>query len=87
MLALASIKPQLVVPITACLLLWSLSDWRRRQRFIWGFVSTMALLFAGSEILLPGWFGDFLMALRDYRIYAGRMSMLDVLLTNVGEES
>jgi glycosyl transferase family 87 len=81
MLAVASIKPQLVVPITAFLLLWALSGWRRRQRFVWGFVSTMALLFAGSEVLLPGWFGNFLMALRDYRNYAGRMSMLDVLLT------
>jgi hypothetical protein len=81
MLAVASIKPQLVVPITACLLLWALSDWRRRQRFAWGFGSTMALLFAGSEVLLPGWFGNFLSAMRDYRNYAGRMSMLDVLLT------
>ncbi|HST09604.1 MAG TPA: hypothetical protein VLL05_04460, partial [Terriglobales bacterium] len=31
--------------------------------------------------LLPGWISDFLGALRDYRNYAGRMSMLDVLLT------
>jgi len=81
MLAVASIKPQLVVPITACLLLWALSDWRRRQRFVWGFAGTMAVLFAGSEVLLPGWFGNFLVAMRDYRNYAGRMSMLDVLLT------
>ena len=81
MLAVASIKPQLVVPITACLLLWALSDWRRRQGFVWGFASTVALLFAGSQLLLPGWFGNFLMAMRDYRNYAGRMSMLDVLLT------
>jgi hypothetical protein len=80
-LAVASIKPQLAVPITAALLLWTLSGWRRRQRFAWGYVITMALLFGGSEVLLPGWFSDFLGALRDYRNYAGRMSMLDVLLT------
>jgi Glycosyltransferase family 87 len=81
MLAVATIKPQLLVPITACLLLWAVSDWRQRQRFVWGFGMTMALLFAGSELLLPGWFGNFLSAMRDYRNYAGRMSMLDVLLT------
>ena len=81
MLAVASIKPQLVVPITACLLLWAVSEWRQRQRFVWGFGITMVLLFAGSEVLLPGWFGNFLSAMRDYRNYAGRMSMLDVLLT------
>jgi len=81
MLAVASIKPQLVVPVTACLLLWAVSDWRQRKRFVWGFGITMALLFAGSEVLLRGWFGNFLSAMRDYRSYAGRMSMLDVLLT------
>ena len=58
MLAVASIKPQLVVPITACLLLWALSDWRRRQGFVWGFASTMA--FAGSpdpNFCCPGGLG------------------------------
>jgi hypothetical protein len=80
-LAVASIKPQLVLPITAFLLLWTLSDWRRRQRLAWGFGGTMALLLVGSEILLPGWFGNFLTAAHEYRNYAGGMSMLDVLLT------
>jgi hypothetical protein len=81
MLALASIKPQLVAPITACLLLWAASNLRQRQRFVWGFGITMTLLFGGSEVLLPGWIGSFFSAMRDYRNYAGRMSMLDVLLT------
>ncbi len=81
LLAIASIKPQLVVPITACLLLWAMSDWRRRQRFVWGLGLTFACLFGGGEILLPGWFGEFLSAAHDYQKYAGSMSMLDVLLT------
>jgi hypothetical protein len=79
-LAVATIKPQLVLPILLCLLLWTASDWRR-QRFVWGFAVTMAVLLVGSEILLPGWFGKFLSAARDYRRYAGGMSMLDVLLS------
>jgi hypothetical protein len=80
-LAAASIKPQLVLPIVACLFLWALSDWRRRQGLVWGFGGSMVLLFMGSEVLLPGWFGKFLAAAHDYRNYAGGMSMLDVLLT------
>ncbi len=80
-LALATIKPQLVLPMVLCLLLWAASDWVRRQRFIWSFAITMALLLGGSEILLPGWAGNFLTAAGDYRHYAGGMSMLDVLLS------
>jgi hypothetical protein len=80
-LALATIKPQLVLPMVLCLLLWAASDWVRRQRFMWGFGITMALLLGGSEILLPGWAGNFLTAAGDYRHYAGGMSMLDVLLS------
>jgi Glycosyltransferase family 87 len=81
LLAIASIKPQLVVPVATCLLLWAVSDWRRRQRFVWGLGLTFACLFGGGEILLPGWFGKFLSAAHDYQKYAGGMSMLDVLLT------
>jgi len=81
LLAIASIKPQLVVPVATCLLLWAVSDWRRRQHFVWGLGLTFACLFGGGEILLPGWFGKFLSAAHDYQKYAGGMSMLDVLLT------
>ena len=81
LLAVASIKPQLVVPIAACLLLWAACDWRHRQRLVWGFGLTLGLLFGGAEILLPGWFSKFLAAAREYQSYAGGMSMLDVLLT------
>jgi hypothetical protein len=81
LMALATIKPQLALPLAAVLLLWTLSDWRRRQRFFWGFAFVMLLLAAASEILLPGWFRDFLSATRDYRRYAGGLSMLQVLLS------
>jgi hypothetical protein len=80
-LAIATIKPQLVLPTIVCLMLWAAADWLRRKRFIWGFGLTMALLVGGSEILLPGWVGNFLTAARAYRHYAGGMSMLDVLLS------
>jgi Glycosyltransferase family 87 len=81
LLAVATIKPQLVLPIVLWLLLWGASDWRRRQRFFWGFGLTMVVLLGGSELLLPGWLENFVSATQDYRRYAGGMSMLDVLLS------
>ncbi len=81
LLALATIKPQLTIPLVAVLLFWTLGDWRKRQRFVWGFAVTMILLLAASQAILPGWMGDFLSASRDYRRYTGGMSMLQVLLS------
>ena len=81
LLAVATIKPHLTLPLASVLLLWTLSDWRRRQRFFWGFAGMMVLLAVASEIILPGWFGDFLSATVDYRHYAGGLSLLQVLLS------
>ena len=82
LLASATIKPQLVLPLAAWLLLWTFSDWRRRQNLMWGFVSTMGGLFAGAEYILPGWIGRFREAITAYRQYNdGAGSVLDVLIT------
>jgi hypothetical protein len=82
LLASATIKPQLVLPLAAWLLLWTFSDWRRRQNLMWGFVSTMVVLFAGAEYVLPGWIGRFREAIIAYRQYNdGAGSVLDVLIT------
>jgi hypothetical protein len=84
LLALAAIKPQLALPIVAWLILWAVSDVRRRGGFLWGFGVTMVVLLAGSQYLLPGWVGRFLAAVAAYRQYtAGPGSLLDVLITPV----
>src|ERR1700756_3206699 len=44
LVAVATIKPQLTLPLAFVLLLWTLSDWRPRQRFFWGFIIVMLLL-------------------------------------------
>jgi hypothetical protein len=81
-LALATIKPQLVWPLAAWLILWTISDWRRRQGFFWGFALTMAAVLGGSEYLLPGWLTKFRQAITAYRQYTGGAgSLLDVLVT------
>jgi Glycosyltransferase family 87 len=82
LLALATIKPQLVLLLGSWLLLWAFSDWRRRQNFIWGFVSTLVILCASAEYVLPSWIWRFRDAITAYRQYNdGAGSVLDVLVT------
>ena len=79
-LALATIKPQLVLPLVLWLLLWSLADWRARRRLAFGFALTMAALLAAAEIILPGWWRMFLQAIREYHQYTRNESVLDQLV-------
>jgi Glycosyltransferase family 87 len=82
LLALATIKPQLAVPVAVWLGLWAVSNWRRRQVFVWSFGLTTAIFLAASEYVLPGWFGQFREAVAAYRQYTGGAgSLLDVLAT------
>ena len=80
-LAVSTIKPQLVAPLVACLLVWAAADWRARKSFIWGFGSTMAVLLVGAEIILPGWIGKFWIAVHEYVSYTGGISLVDGLLS------
>ncbi len=82
LLALATIKPQLALPVAGWLMLWALSDWRRRQIFFWSFALSTAIFLAASEYILPGWIGQFRDAVAAYRQYTGGAgSLLDVLAT------
>ena len=81
LLALATIKPQLAALPIALTFIWAIGDRRRRQRVVWSFLITMAVLIAGSEALLPGWIREFRTALSDYRQYTGGVSVLDVNLS------
>jgi len=75
-LAFATIKPQLAWPLVLFLLLWALSQWRTRRVFLFGFGSTMILLFAGAELLLPGWLRMFITAIGQYHQYTQNQSVL-----------
>lgn len=82
LLALATIKPQLALPVAGWLLPWAVSDWKNRQVFAWSFGLTGAIFLAASEYLLPGWVGQFRDAVAAYRQYTGGAgSLLDVLAT------
>lgn len=64
LLGLVTIKPQLVLPVLAWLLLWSLM--RGRWRLIVSFAATEALLLAGTQLIVPGWFGHWIASLHNY---------------------
>jgi hypothetical protein len=82
LLALATIKPQLVLPLAIWLTLWATGDWRRRSRFVMGFVGATAVLVIGAEILLRGWIGEFFQAMAAYRQYnQGALSVLQALVS------
>ena len=84
LLALASIKPQLVFLVVLWLILWVLGDWRGRQRLLWSYALSMIVLAAGGEFVLPGWIGEFRAATSAYYNYTGGgRSVLDVELTPI----
>ncbi len=81
LLAFATIKPQLALLPVLWLLLWAAGDWKSRQRLVWGFAGTMALLMGGAQLLSPGWLPRFVKGLFAYTHYAGMSSLLDFYLS------
>ena len=71
LLAMASIKPQLVFLLILWLCIWLLGKWRERQRVLWSFVTSMSVLVVAGEFLLPGWISEFRWAMKDYYRYTG----------------
>jgi hypothetical protein len=82
LLALATIKPQLVALMVVWLCVWVAGNWRERRFLLLSFMGSMALLVGGAEILLPGWIGEFRAASAAYYHYTGGgRSVLDVLVS------
>jgi Glycosyltransferase family 87 len=80
LLAVATIKPQLAWLLVAWMLVWAVSDWRARRRFVVGFGFVMTLFFVGAEIVLPGWWRMFVAAVGQYHGYTQNQSVLEVLV-------
>ena len=81
LLALATIKPQLVLPLLLWLALWTLSDLKRRYRWAVAFLLAMTVLCTTSEWLLPHWIGRFWHAVGQYWQYAQAVPMLEAILS------
>jgi hypothetical protein len=82
-LALALIKPQLTLALLAWLLVWATGDFRNRWRLVAGFTVAAALLFAGAQIILPGWTSKFHAAIVSYRQYTGGAESLPEMLLGI----
>ena len=80
LLALATIKPQLVWLLLFWLTIWTLADWRRRYRWAVSFLLTMLILCIASEWYLPHWIPRFWQALREYHSFTGEMSAMAELI-------
>ncbi|MCI0355252.1 MAG: hypothetical protein L0099_09480, partial [Acidobacteria bacterium] len=83
LLGLATIKPHLAAPFGAWFFLWTLGDWSRRQRLLWSFAGTLALLLLGSEMILPGWFARWWSTVQAFRGYQ-KPPLAQVLLGESG---
>jgi len=65
--AVATIKPQLVVPLIVWLILWTLL--RREWTFIVSFTIALSVMLAGATHLAPGWLTSWRAATADYAVY------------------
>ncbi len=80
LLALSTVKPQLVFLLLLWFMIWTVANWRRRYRWAVSFLLTMVVLCAASEWYLPHWIARFSQSLREYRSYTGEMSVLDEMI-------
>jgi hypothetical protein len=78
--ALCASKPQLAIAILLPLAIWSVVRWQDRKRFLISFGTSMGALLLASEIVVPGWFGQWQTTLRAYSHYAGSQPLLADLL-------
>jgi hypothetical protein len=49
LMAIAMIKPQIVIPVAAWLFVWAISNWRKRRGWAMGFGLTMLVLLTASK--------------------------------------
>jgi hypothetical protein len=77
LLALSTVKPQMVYLAIPWLLLWAAGQ--RRWRLWWSFGLSMASLILGSMILLPSWIPDFVrqaLTYPSYTVYGSLTQMM-----------
>jgi len=78
-LAIASVKPQLVIFLLLWLGMWTLGNLRRRYRWAVSFAGMMVIQIAAAEWYLPHWIARFWQAIRAYRDYTGAVGVLEEL--------
>lgn len=84
LMALAMIKPQMVLLAIVYLLLWSTQDWRGRKRLTLSFLATMFVLIATSLAVLPRWIQTWISVILGYPSYSTPPLASEVLGSNLG---
>jgi hypothetical protein len=82
LLAVSTVKPQMVVLPLAWFLLWGAGAWPRRWPLLAGFGVTLATLVGLGDLLLPGWLNYFVDGLIAYRKYFPTTSLVCLALGN-----
>ena len=78
--ALCSAKPQLAVAVLLPLSIWAAAQWHTRKRFVMAYGCSLSALLLASDVLVPGWFPQWLTTIRAYSDYAGSKPLLTDLL-------
>lgn len=69
LLAVATVKPQMVLLLAVWLIVWSVFGWRTHKQLLIAFIITLGLLLGISEWMLPGWWREWWHVLVGYRQY------------------
>jgi len=77
LVACATVKPQLALPLLVFLLVWS--GTHRLWSFVVSFLVAMAAMLAVTEHILPGWFPRWLAEVRGYSAWHGMLPLEMVL--------
>jgi hypothetical protein len=80
LLAISTIKPQMVLLPLCWFVIWAVGNSRERWRVLAGFMATLAALIGGGELILHGWLGYFFTGIIAYRRYAPNSSVLQMAL-------
>lgn len=80
LLAVSTIKPQMVALPIAWFLIWAAGDLRQRWRFLAAFGGTLGALVGAGELLEPGWISEFIAGLAAYRKYVQFPPLSEVFL-------
>ena len=80
LLAVSTIKPQMVALPIAWFLIWAAGNFRERWRFLAAFGGTLSVIAAAGEWLDPGWIRDFVAGMAAYRKYVRFPPLSEVFL-------
>jgi len=67
LLAVATVKPQLILLLLGWLMAWSISSWKERKRFLLGFAGTAFVLLGVTTWVSPRWFVGWMHSVHEYR--------------------